>query len=245
MTEPLLADASPYSRVPPAAWRQLSGNPGWFGVGLKATEGLGGTGDWFAQHWPAVAAAGAGRELWVRMAYHFLIVKLDGRAQAEHTLRTLERAGGWTAADLISMDVEEGSGNAEFLEPRGPGPLIAAAHAFADTIHAETGRAPVLYCGWWWRSMARPDRLGCDLLWWSAFTRTLPAPWYQQIGWTTEQLLLWQWDGSSGHDGVLPGYPTRAPIEHGEDVDISVLTLPGGLDALRRLLWAESPASEQ
>lgn len=255
MTDPLIIDVSSHSRdtLSPSSWTELDliGAP-WHGVIVKATEGIGASGKswertlaaWFSDHWPAIRTRGGDRYGvdWLRGAYHFLRADGRGRAQAHHYLATIDRAGGWGVGDLWPVvDVEEGSGNGAVVAQHGRAIVEDTARAFVETVNEELGRDVVLYAGWWLASIGIADRLGCEWLWYASYTRTLPAAVYRRIGWSTDRLLLWQYDGSGTSDGSLTGYPTRAPIAHGKDVDINVLTLPGGLTRLRSLLWAERP----
>ena len=94
----------------------------------------------------------------------------------------------------------------------------------------------MLYAGWWLGSIGVTDQLGCDALWYASYTRRLDPRVYRAIGWDLERLALWQYDGSDDSNGQLPGYPVAAPIEHGEDVDISALVSSGGVPGLRALI---------
>lgn len=260
MTDPLLIDLSPWSRQQPRHWFELAaaGAP-WHGGIIKSSEGhhtyeRWRDEEWFAPHWRAIA--GAGRSVdrpWFRGAYHFLLADGRGAEQADVMLDAIERAGGWDGAgDLFPIvDLEEGSGNGsrfqQLAKQFGPATarmrVIDTVEAFAARVLERIGRPTILYAGWWLRSIGVTSRMGCEWLWYAAYTRTLPASVYRAIGWDADRLLLWQYDGSGDSDGALPGYPTRAPIEHGEDVDINVLTLPGGVERLAGLLtWAERPA---
>jgi GH25 family lysozyme M1 (1,4-beta-N-acetylmuramidase) len=231
--DPLIVDCSPWQTFGTERWADLAADPRFRGAILKATEGLGGTGSWFAKHWPAVGATKLHRG-----AYHFLRLDSPGTAQADHFLATIDRAGGWSAPlDLLPVvDVEEGSGNDAIVARRGAGIVSDTTRAFVERVKHRTGREVVLYTGGWLRSLGLRDRLGCAYLWIAAYTATLPAAWCEQLGFTRE--MLWGWQYCGGQGAELTGYPRTTPIG---DVDISALTLPGGLAALRAGLWAERP----
>lgn len=245
MTDPLLADASPWSAVRPDAWRELARDPAWNGAILKTSEGHRAYDAWLGPHWRAVGAA-SDRQDWLRGGYHFAIMDGRGREQADVCLDAIERAGGWFERDLfVTVDAEEGSGNHVRVAQLGRAVVEDTVDSFSARVLERTGRPTILYAGWWLRSIGVTSRMGCEWLWMASYTRTLQAATYGAMGWDPSRLLLWQYDGSQGADGVLAGYPTRAPITGGESVDVSVLTMPGGVEALRRVLWAERPAPDQ
>jgi GH25 family lysozyme M1 (1,4-beta-N-acetylmuramidase) len=244
--DPLLVDCSPWQTFGPERWADLAADPRFHGVILKATEGVGGAAGWqarsaawFARHWPAVGAVRKEGLEFYRGAYHFLRLDSPGAAQADHFLRTIDAAGSWSAPlDLLPVvDVEEGSGNDAIVARRGAGIVSDTTHAFVARVRQVTGREVVLYTGGWLRSLGLRDRLGCAWLWLAAYTATLPAAWYEQLGFTRASLWGWQYCGGQGAD--LAGYPHTTPVGN---VDISALTLPGSLAALRAGLWAERPA---
>jgi GH25 family lysozyme M1 (1,4-beta-N-acetylmuramidase) len=246
--DPLFLDASRWSRQRPEDWPALAaaGLP-WIGVCLKASEGRYSSREWFEPHWRAIREAGGDRfgVDWFRGAYLFARLDTPWEVQADTFLRTV---GPPAIGDLFAtIDVEEGdprdpASNAAIVRASGPRYVEDIIAPIAAKLRRETGHDVTLYAGGWYASLGLRSRLGCDWLWWAAYTRELPASWYGAAGWTPDRLLWWQYDGSGNSNGKLVGYPTRAPIEHGEDVDISVLTLPGGIERLRSLLWAERPS---
>ena len=251
--DPLIIDSSPYSPIKPQGYRQLvsAGLP-WSGVILKASEGVGGgvakwqrrLDEWFPVHWQAVRDAGLERygDTWFRGAYHFLICNDQGAAQAEHFLRTIDRAGGWDRGDIFPIvDVEEGSGNRSMAGIHGNQIVIETCMEFVEKVKQETGRQVILYAGHWLHEMRIKTRMGCDWLWYARYTAKLPASVYTSIGWNLERLMMWQYDGSGDNNGHLQDYPVVASMNDGESVDISALTMAGGVERLRQILFAERP----
>jgi len=237
MIDPLLVDVYPYDVGGRPDWPALvAAGPPWHGAIVKVSEGVGGIvawqtslSAWFDRQWPAIrAAAGARYGVdFFRGGYHYLLVGVDGVAQADHYLQRIERAGGWGHGDLWPIvDVDEGSGNKAWSRQQ----VIDTTTAFAEAVRGKTGRGVVLYGGWWLASMDIRDKMGCSWLWYPSYTAALPAAGHERIGWTRDDLLAWQYvaDGR----GELPGYPKRSPLG---DIDISALTIAGG--GARALDW--------
>jgi len=238
VTSPLLVDhAYPPS---PSCWADLAaaGAP-WHGAILKASEGLR-PHRHLEPHWAAIRDAGGARYGvdFFRGGYHFLRLDCPGAAQADHYLDTIERAGGWDVGDLWPIvDIEEGSGNDAIVSRRGAGVVSDVAHAFVERVRQRTGREVVLYFGGWLRSLGLRSTLGCRYGWIAAYTPTLPAAWWRDLGFV--ELWAWQYAGHAGNMlAELEGYPHTTPVG---DADISALTLPGGIERMRSLLWAERP----
>lgn len=84
------------------------------------------------------------------------------------------------------------------------------------------------------------SRMGCSWLWTKSYASTLPACDILRMGWTEATLWGWQYQGTNGTTGELPDYPTSIPHFAGAgEVDLTVMVMPGGLDALAKAL---SPA---
>jgi GH25 family lysozyme M1 (1,4-beta-N-acetylmuramidase) len=240
MSDQLLVDVSVHqdSLFTPSAWPRLAADPAYCGAILKATEGTGAAWEvpsltWFRRHWPAV---GATRLL--RGAYHFLRIHEGGTAQARHFLDEIDRAGGWLANDLLPIvDVELSKANAGATRSE----VERCTTDFAAAIDHIAGRKTILYAGAWLAELGITSRMGCSLIWYPAYVPTLDRHVYERIGWDEESLFAWQYAGGFV-DGKptarLAGYPATSPLG---PVDLSVLTLPGGLARLRSLLWAERP----
>lgn len=241
MTSPLFVDvyAGDLHGTPPWSTLAALGAP-WHGGIIKATEGISYRPPWFATNWRAVRDAGGARYGgdWFRGAYHFLKFDRDGHAQALYYLKAIEDAGGWAIGDLWPIvDVELGSEkNSNQLASAQQ--IIDCTTAFANAVKAETGRKVVLYGNGAMRDKGIKDRMGCELLWCPRYTQTLPKEIYERAGWTTDDLMLWQYSG----DGVsvLPNYPSSPPGFG--PCDVSALVHAGGLPWLVANLWAEHPA---
>ena len=84
----------------------------------------------------------------------------------------------------------------------------------------------VLYGGDLIRSLGIRDHMGCEALWTALYNADLPRHYYEDMGWTVEDLLAWQYAGktTATHvDVFLPNYPTRSPAGL---ADLSALTMP-------------------
>ena len=222
-------------------WSSLAEmGPPWHGAIVKATEGTGYAPAWFDEQWKTLRAVAGERygADWFRGAYHFLKFDQDGVKQAELYLKTIERGGGWDVGDFWPIvDVELGgerNSNRAATAQR----IVDCTTAFAETCKRETGRDVCLYGNGAMRDMRIRDRMGCSWLWIPRYTAHLPTFVYERAGWSRDRLFAWQYCG----DGVaqLAGYPSQPSSGFGK-VDISVLTLPGGLERLRSLLFAERP----
>lgn len=112
-------------------------------AGVKATEGQDFTDKFFgAGRVKAMRDAGV-----VLMPYHYLRWRTDrnGAREAEHFVRTVERAGWRTGQDLpLSLDMEW-ENNVEQLRRLGPRGSHEYASDFCERVKAETGRGIVSY----------------------------------------------------------------------------------------------------
>jgi GH25 family lysozyme M1 (1,4-beta-N-acetylmuramidase) len=233
MTDSLIVDA--YEGDGRKDWAALAaaGDP-WRGAILKATQGTyysGGT--WFSGQWRLVDLAGrhANRQAshWIRGAYHYLDLRQDAVAQADHFLAVLTRAGGARPFDVLAVDVER-AGQRENISGA---QVVDRVSAFARRVKDRTGKWLLLYGGSYLAELGIVDRMGCKYLWTARYTETLPAVTYTRIGWDLASLAMWQYAGVAGNGHVeakLKGYPTTAPGCGA--IDISAVVLPGGTDAL-------------
>jgi GH25 family lysozyme M1 (1,4-beta-N-acetylmuramidase) len=214
-------------------WHRLADDSRFIGGVIKATEGLyydGGT--WFVRNW--LNAGVAGRMIfrpWVRGCYHYLKFNYDGAKQADFYARVVSKAGGFLPGDLPPIvDVERGGdGNSNLTASKQQ--VVDCVSSFSKRITEVVGVAPILYGNGAMRDLKITDRMGCSHLWLPRYTPTLPREIYERAGWDLAQLFAWQYCGDG--EGYLKGYPTETPIGK---VDISVLTLPGGVDALKNIL---------
>jgi GH25 family lysozyme M1 (1,4-beta-N-acetylmuramidase) len=237
--DPIIVDK--YSEDSQADWDTLaaSGLP-WAGGILKATQGLTFSApDWLAQNWAALETARTRnfRTNFIRGAYHYYQVADDGCAQAKFFLSTMNKAGGYQLGDLWPIiDVEaDGNGNPSAQQ------IVDGVCAFVETIATETGMPTMLYGNEFLFSQGVTSRMGCSWLWVARYTATLPQEIITRIGWTEDALWGWQYRGDAYNalletpDKVL--YPNSAP--GCGTSDLTVLTFPGGLDALCAKLWAK------
>ena len=241
MVDPLFVDV--YQGDGKKDWRAFAAaGPPWFGAVFKATQGNYYRPPWYAEERKAFLDA-AGDKLGTTLfegAYHYLDFQIDGAAQAEYFVRAVGLAGGEKAGTLWGMvDVERGGQRVtQFTRAL----VEDCTNAFAARYQQLTGRSATLYGGELLREVGVTGRLGCGRSSIALYGATLPHDVVTRTGTDLEHLLLWQYAGTDPQDPTrsLAGYPLVAP--GCGRVDISVLTLPGGLDKTRSLLWAEAPA---
>lgn len=231
MSDPLAIDISPHCSIRPDDWARLAavGHPWLCGI-LKAGQGTHDTGTWVREHAEAVRAAR------LTLGYYWYL-RLDrpGAEQAD------------ALADLIDespctmwpvVDVEEGGGdgrpsNDALVAQRGAGLVDTITRAFVRRIDERLGLPTILYAGGWLRSLRLRSMLGCEYLWISAATRTLPRAWYEHdLGCPLARLFGWQYavQPGTGMIAELAGYPHTTPI--GDSCDITEIVMPGGLEAV-------------
>lgn len=241
MTDALFVDCYPGDG--PKDWAAyIAAGPPWHGAIFKLTQGL----DYDYSTWarrqraPFVASPRYGRDLFDGF-YHYLTLHQDGGLQAERFWQHMQLVGGELAGTLWAMvDVERGG---QRVVSPSRAVVEDTTRAFAERYHALSGRLPTLYGGELLRSVGVTDLLGCGRSAVALYADHLGAlgesteSFLKRTGTDLDHLLLWQYAG----DGVahLPGYPSSAP--GCGRVDISVLTWPVGIDALRSGLWAERP----
>lgn len=244
MTDPLFVDVYPGDG--PKDWHAyIQAGPPWHGAIFKLTQGL----DYAYTTWaqvqraPFVVHERYGHDLFDGL-YHYLTFHQDGSTQAERFWLHVERIGGESAGTLWAMvDVERGgqriaNPSRALVEDR--------TRAFAERYHKLSGRQPTLYGGELLRSVGVTDLLGCGRSAVALYGPRLDAghgtiDFLRRTGTDLEHLMLWQYRGTEPQQDGPAGYPMSAP--GCGVVDISALTLPGGLDALRSTLWAEAPQS--
>lgn len=242
MTDALFVDVYPGDGAKDWAAFIAAGAP-WHGAVFKLTQGL----DYDYGAWASrqrarfLASERYGVDLFDGF-YHYLTLHQDGAAQAERFWKICRQIGGECRGTLWAMvDVERGG---QRVQSPSRAQVEDTTRAFAARYEQLSGRTPTLYGGELLRSVGVRDRLGCGRSAVALYTDHLGArgetteAFLARTGTDLEHLLLWQYAG----DGVahLPGYPHEAP--GCGKVDVSVLTLPGGLEALRSSLWAELPA---
>lgn len=233
--DPLFVDV--YTGDHAADWNALSaaGAP-WTGVILKVSQGLrynseddGAHRSWLSTNWARLAQTNL-----IRGAYHYLQIAEDGAAQADYYLHCIQRAGGFRAGDLWPIvDVETANnGNPSRQQ------IIDCTSSYAAQIKKQTGHLPILYGGSFLYDHDVTSQMGCGYLWIARYTATLSGAIHDRIGWPSDRLFAWQYRGDEYNaqlrnaDGAT--YPDQAPGIG--KVDISVLTFPGGLAALKTAL---------
>lgn len=249
MTSPLFVDVYAGDLRGNPNWSLLAslGAP-WHGAIVKATESVSYKPVWFAVQWKQlrhVAGERYGVD-WFRGAYHFLKFNRPGRDQADFYLKAIEEGGGWDVGDFWPIvDVELGAEGDHLKKiPRNSNQdasaqqIIDCTSAFAERCRSETGRNVMLYGNGAMRDRQIHVRMGCDWIWVPRYTEQLPVGIYARAGWSTAELALWQYSGDG--QSALKGYPSSPPGFGA--CDVSALVLPGGLERLRSLLWAERPA---
>jgi len=158
---------------------------------IKATEATNYTNPYFIRDWRGAGAAG----MW-RGAYHFARPALPLSTAVDQADWFINSTGLMQGAvDLPGvLDLETTGG-------LGPADLTAWAEAFLAEVQRLTGRAPILYTGYFfWRdTMGAPVSLARYRLWLPSWTTAsspsfIPSAW--KAGWT-----FWQWSST----GRVPG----------------------------------------
>jgi len=219
----------------------VAAGPPWAGIIAKCSQGTRYRYDaWLrdlAQRFRAAAGARYGVDLF-RGFYAFLDLAEPGAPQVDVALEAIAGAGGEDAATLpLMLDVERGGQ----LHPNAisraqvEDVVRGAAARYAEL----TGREATLYGGELLRAVGATDRLGCGRSAVALYGPRLDAgagtaDLLHRTGTDLEHLMLWQYAAADGPIATAPpGYPVTAPgIGR---VDISVVTLPGGIEALRSL----------
>lgn len=115
-------------------FRELLSRPGTRFMAIKATDGTGFVDPEFRSRWAALGKKLEPGKFDARIAYHFLQPG-NGRAQADHFLRTLGINGPLKPGTKLSLDWEAAA-------LRSPQTLRDA----ANRIHQVTGEWPLIYC---------------------------------------------------------------------------------------------------
>ena len=157
------------------------------GVGyaiIKATEGTGWVSGVFASDWANSQKAGV-----VRGAYHYFHPGMDPAAQAKLFLKTVGKLGAADLPAVLDWEVSDGYGAAT---------QIRNAAIWLQTVHAATGKIPMVYTGpAFWAALGNPKDFASYPLFISNYQVTcpiVPSPWKT---WT-----FWQ-QGSAPISGVV------------------------------------------
>jgi GH25 family lysozyme M1 (1,4-beta-N-acetylmuramidase) len=237
MPSPLFIDIYALDVAKPD-WSKVRADKAYAGAIIKATEGRYYTGGaWFQENWRRIREQHDYGNQWFRGAYHFLKFNEPGDKQADFYQTVIERAGGWERGDLWPIvDVELGgekNSNRQATREQ----VIECTTKFAERMKALTSRDVCLYGNGAMRDLDIKDKMGCKWLWCPRYTTTLPTFIYERAGWTTKELFAWQYCGDGV--GFLAGYPTTSPLGK---TDISVLTMEGGLEGMKKNLgWKYRP----
>ncbi len=174
-------DVSPYQ--PNVDWRSAFANGARF-VYIKATEGTRFVSSSFGSQYSGSANAGL-----IRGAYHFALPdRSSGASQAQFFL---SNGGGWSADGKTlppALDIE--------YNPYGStcyglsaSAMVSWIQDFSNTIHARTGRYPVIYStlDWWQTCTGNSAAFGAtNPLWiarYSSYVGTLPRGWLFHTIW--------------------------------------------------------------
>ena len=188
-----------------------------------------GQGQWL----PRVMAAAMqtnrlGNDWWVG-GYHYVHFMEDPIVQVDFYLAALKSAGhettkkGWLWPILDVERAENPDCSAQ--------QIVDCVTTMANEIFNRTGKRPTLYGGSLLYDKQIKDHMGCARLWIARYCATLPAQVYERIGWSINDLLMWQYDGDG--QGYLANYPVTSPIGK---TDISALVCAGGLSFLQNNL---------
>lgn len=239
-------------------WRKLTdaGWP-WCGLTIKCSEGLFDWGkDWFTVNWPLVRIAAEEIDRYgvalsdvqvpfLRGAYHYARILQDPIKQAHLFLTRVEQAGGWGRGDLWPFVDVEGANNPPNASA---GQVSDWVSVFASEIYEGCGRRPGLYGNIYLAEHGVKSTCGCQVLWISRETSTLPPVIYNRIGWTWSAVktaktpTLWGWQYCTDGQAHLDGYPRTCPI--GSEDITSIVVANGGRQGLEWTvshLFAEDP----
>lgn len=244
--EPLFIDRYVGDR-PGDVKKLMDAGPPWHGFIHKLTQGTYHEETAAALHYrseitahPRYAGNSDAGDFWDGY-YHFLDLNQDARTQADYFWLMMGRIGGEHAGTLwAAVDVERGGQRSIPSAQQ----VLDGVGAWAERYEQLSGRKATLYGGELLRSLgihqagAPINLLGCGRNWIALYGAKLTIGVIEATGTDPAHLGWWQYGGDG--EAYLKGYPREAP-GFGPS-DISVLTLPGGLPALRRALSPPSAA---
>lgn len=250
MIQPLLIDVYPQDHHLDYTAFVAAGYP-WCGVIAKASQGTRYRYDNWLRDLVQRFRAAAGDRYGVNLFdgfYAYLDLGAPGAPQVDYALAAIEHAADEGAGQLpLMLDVERGGQFHPDAISRAQ--VEDVTRAAAERYRELTGREATLYGGELLRSCAVTDRLGCArsavALYGPRLGRQLrehaetTAEFLAATGTDLEHLMLWQCVAADGAPTTPPpGYPSVAPgIGR---VDISAVTLPGGIEALRALAGGDA-----
>lgn len=175
---------------------------------IRVSDGLGTVDTKFDANWAASRANGV-----LRGAYQFFRPAQDPIAQAD---LLLSKMGALAADDLPPViDVEADGGLA-------PSAVAAAVKKWIDRVEAATGRAPIIYTGYYfWTDEVGAPAFGADYPLWhaqytSAMCPNIPAPW--------TRWAFWQYTASGSVGGIAGNVDTNR--FNGTEDQLRALTQP-------------------
>lgn len=169
---------------------------------VKASQGVNYTNPYFATHVAQAKAVGL-----IASAYHFLDGS-DGRAQGQHFVATLVRAGVMPGSVRVWADFEAYPSS---------NPTHAVLHTFLQTVEAAGYTTGIYSASFYWDPM--PGTWGCTTcaqkpLWQAAYSSRRPNPLQP---WT--RAALWQFTDRSP---TVPGYSLDMSVTD----DLAVFAVP-------------------
>lgn len=243
MVDPLFIDRYPPDG-PIDAKAYIAAGPPWHGAIFKLTQGLTyNYRTWAAlQRQPFLDHERYGVDLFDAF-YHYFDLSQDGGKQAECFWTQMALIGCEQIGTLwATVDIERGGQRVPITRAR----VEDGISAFAERYTHLSGRKATLYSGEVLRAIGATGLYGCGRSWIALYGRELhgagesTSQFLARTGTDLKHLAFWQYDGGRDENAPDPvGYPTTAP-GCGKS-DISALVLPGGLETLRRTLWAEHP----
>ena len=240
MTSPLLIDLYPGDRHLDCAAYVAAGPP-WAGIIAKCSQGTRYRYDAWLRDLLARFRVAAAERYGVDLfdgCYAYLDLGAPGAPQVDYAMAAIAVAGGDGVGSLpLMLDVERGGqAHPDAISLAQVEDVVRAA---AERYHALTGRQATLYGGELLRAVGVTDRLGCGRSAVALYGPRLDvghgtADLLRRTGTDLDHLALWQYAAADGAPTTPPpGYPSEAPgIGR---VDISAVTLSGGLGALRAL----------
>lgn len=241
MIDPLFVDVYPGDGKKDWAAFVAAGAP-WHGAILKLSQGMDYQyADWAGQQRKAFLSSPRYADDLFDGFYHYLAIHQDGALQADRFVKLMTLIGGERHGTLWGMvDVERSGQRVQLTKQR----VVDCTHGFAARYEQITGRRCTLYGGELLRGLEVGGLMGAGRSMVALYGSELHAEgestqrFLSRTGTDLDHLLAWQYCGDG--ESRLRGYPNVAP--GCGKVDISVLTLPGGLRRLRSTLWAESPS---
>jgi GH25 family lysozyme M1 (1,4-beta-N-acetylmuramidase) len=228
MTDPLIVDiySGDLNGQPDIPKLIAAGEP-WDGLIMKVSEGARwDSGEWLNRCWKAAhAATDRLGKSWFVGGYVYVRFMDQPLAQVDRYMGAIQRAGGWLPTDMPAIVDVERADNPDCSAQQ----IVDCVSAVAMHLKARTGKPVILYGGSLMADKGITSRMGCEKLWVARYAATLPEYVVTRIGWSEEDLLLWQYDGDG--EGYLKGYPTTSPIGK---VDLSAICWPAGLAWLQQ-----------